>query len=113
MERMYLNNFMLNRITGIAFDFMIIASISLIDIKVLSNLWLPLLLICTAGFFGTFYYVKAASKTIYPSYELEGFLSMYGMMTGTASTGVALLREADPNLTLPRRKIWLTVLLPQ
>lgn len=101
MKRMYLNNFMLNRITGIAFDFMIIASITLIDIKVLSNLWIPLILICLAGFAGTFYYVKAASKVIYPMYKLEGFLGMYGMMTGTASTGVALLREADPNFDTP------------
>lgn len=101
MKRMYLNNFMLNRITGIAFDFMIIASITLIDIKVISSLWIPLILICTAGFAGTFFYVKAVSRTIYPLYPLEGFLSMYGMMTGTASTGVALLREADPNFDTP------------
>lgn len=101
MKRMYLNNFMLNRITGIAFDFMIIASITLIDISVLSSLWIPLILICLAGFAGTFFYVKAASTVIYPSYKLEGFLGMYGMMTGTASTGVALLREADPNFDTP------------
>lgn len=101
MKRMYLNNCMLNRITGIAFDFMIIASITLIDIRVLSDLWIPLILICTAGFAGTFFYVKTVSRTIYPSYRLEGFLSMYGMMTGTASTGVALLREADPNFDTP------------
>jgi len=101
MKRMYLNNFMLNRITGFAFDFMIIASITLIDIKVLSNLWIPLLIICTAGLAGTFWYVKAACNTIYKSYPLEGFLSMYGMLTGTASTGVALLREADPDFDTP------------
>jgi len=101
MNKVYLSNFMLNRITGFAFDFMIIASITLIDIKVLSNLWIPLLIICTAGLAGTFWYVKAACNTIYKSYPLEGFLSMYGMLTGTASTGVALLREADPDFDTP------------
>ena len=29
------------------------------------------------------------------------FLTMYGMLTGTASTGVILLREIDPNFDTP------------
>ena len=31
----------------------------------------------------------------------EQFLAMYGMLTGTASTGVILLREIDGNFTTP------------
>jgi ESS family glutamate:Na+ symporter len=101
MRRTYLNNFMLNRIAGVAFDFMIICSIILIDINVLSDLWIPLILVTTIGGFVTLYYLIYASSRIYKSYPIEGFLAMYGMLTGTASTGVAILREADPNFDTP------------
>ena len=101
MTHSYTNNFMLNRIAGFVFDFMIIASIALIDISVLANLWLPLLIITTVGGLLTFVYLIRISKIFYKNYELEGFLSMYGTMTGTASTGIALLRESDPNFVTP------------
>ena len=101
MTHSYTNNFMLNRIAGFVFDYMIIASIALINIQVLTNLWLPLLIITSAGGLVTFVYLKYISKIFYSKYELEGFLSMYGTMTGTASTGIALLREADPNFETP------------
>ena len=38
---------------------------------------------------------------MYPGYVYEGFLSMYGMLTGTISSGVLLLREIDPDLETP------------
>ena len=37
----------------------------------------------------------------YPEYEYEGLFSMFGMLTGTASTGMILLREIDPNYETP------------
>lgn len=101
MTHSYTNNFMLNRIAGFVFDYMIIASIALINIEVLANLWLPLLIVTTIGGVATFVFLKYISKIFYPKYELEGFLSMYGTMTGTASTGIALLRETDPNFETP------------
>jgi ESS family glutamate:Na+ symporter len=101
MTHSYTNNFMLNRIAGFVFDYMIIASIALINIQVLTNLWLPLLIVTSAGGFATFVYLRYIAKIFYSKYELEGFLSMYGTMTGTASTGIALLRETDPNFETP------------
>jgi glutamate:Na+ symporter, ESS family len=41
------------------------------------------------------------AKRVYHQYELEGFSVMYGMLTGTASTGIALLREVDPYYKTP------------
>ena len=40
-------------------------------------------------------------KKMYPGYEYEGFFSMFGMLTGTLSSGVLLLRELDPDLKTP------------
>ena len=48
-----------------------------------------------------FIYLKFICKKIYPEYEHEAFFSMFGMLTGTASTGMILLREIDPNFETP------------
>ncbi|MDD3383666.1 MAG: sodium/glutamate symporter [Bacilli bacterium] len=101
MNRVYTNNFMLNRIAGVVFDFMIIAAISAINIEVMSDLWVPFFIITTFGGVITFLYVKYLSKIFYKDYKIPGFLAMYGMLTGTASTGVALLREVDPDFKTP------------
>ena len=40
-------------------------------------------------------------KVLFKDYEQEQFLVMFGMLTGTASTGIMLLREVDPNFKTP------------
>lgn len=101
MTRVYPNNFMLNRIGGFMFDIMIIAGICAINIEELNYLWIPFAILCIVGGIITFYYVVYACKKIFPKYWLEATLSMYGMLTGTASTGMILLREVDPNFETP------------
>ncbi|MDW7655702.1 MAG: sodium/glutamate symporter [Bacillota bacterium] len=101
MNRKYTNNYMLNRISGSAFDIMIFASICAIQIEDLRDLWVPFLAITTIGGFFTFYYVKRMARELYPNYYLEGMLAMYGMLTGTVSTGILLLREVDPAFRTP------------
>lgn len=101
MTRQYQNNYLLSRISGVAFDFMIVAGIGSIDIFDLSGNWLPFILMAVAGGVITFVYLHYMCRKLYPGYEYEGFLSMYGMLTGTISSGVLLLREIDPNMKTP------------
>ncbi len=101
MTRQYPNNFMLNRIGGFMFDIMVIASIGAIEIKNIGHVIIPFLLICLIGGFVSFLYVNAICKHVYPSYRYQAFFSMFGMLTGTASTGMILLREVDPNFETP------------
>ena len=101
MNRQYQNNYLLSRISGVAFDLMIVAGIASIDISDLSGNWLPFILMAIAGGVVTFLYLKAMCRKLYPGYEYEGFLSMYGMLTGTISSGVLLLREIDPEMKTP------------
>ncbi len=101
MTRQYQNNYLLSRISGLAFDFMIVAGVASIDISDLSANWLPFVLMVVLGGIGTFIYLKYMCKKIYPDYPYEGFFSMYGMLTGTISSGVLLLREIDPELKTP------------
>ena len=108
MTRQYQNNYLLSRISGLAFDVMIVAGIASIDITDLSGLWIPFILLSIAGGLGTFFWVKWICKKLYPSYFYEGMISMYGMLTGTISSGVLLLREIDPDFETPAANNLLT-----
>ena len=101
MERQYQNNYLLNRISGFAFDLMIVAGIASIRLEDLSGLWLPFALLTVAGAAATWFYLAWLCKKIYPGYYYEGLMSMYGMLTGTISSGVLLLREIDPEYKTP------------
>ena len=101
IKRELTNNFLLDRISGFMFDMMIIAGVAAIDWHKFSSMWWQLLIICTVGAVATFVYIRLVSKHIYKGYEHEGFISMFGMLTGTASNGMILLREIDPKLETP------------
>lgn len=99
--KQYQNNYLLSRISGLAFDIMIVAGIGSIEISDLSGLWLPFALMAVAGAVVTLIHLKYVCKKVYGGYYYEGLLSMYGMLTGTISSGILLLRELDPQLETP------------
>ena len=101
MEREYINNYMLNRIGGFCFDIMIVAGTAAISFDEFGKFVLPFSIICALGAIATFVYVLWISKHLYPDYKYEGFFSMFGMLTGTASNGMILLREIDPKFETP------------
>ena len=101
MQREYINNHYLDRIAGTCFDVMIVAGTAAIDMGNLRGLWLPLILVCVLGAVATFWYVLRCCKKLYPDYQYEGFFAMFGMLTGTASNGMILLREIDPRFETP------------
>ncbi len=100
-RREYINNYMLNRISGFCFDIMIVAGTAAISFEEFGKFVLPFVIIVTLGTVVTFFYVLAISKHLYPDYKYEGFFSMFGMLTGTASNGMILLREIDPKFETP------------
>jgi ESS family glutamate:Na+ symporter len=97
----YQNNYLLNRISGFFFDVMIVAGIAAINLEDLTGLWLPFALLAVAGAAVTWVYLAIVCRRIYGDYYDEGLISMYGMLTGTISSGVLLLREIDPELKTP------------
>ncbi len=101
IKRELTNNFLLDRISGFMFDMMIIAGVAAIDWDQFSSMWWQLVIICTVGTVATFVYIRFVSNQIYKGYRHEGFISMFGMLTGTASNGMILLREIDPKLETP------------
>ena len=101
VRREYINNYMLNRISGFCFDIMIVAGTAAISFEEFGKFVLPFIIIVTLGTVVTFFYVLAICKHLYPDYKYEGFFSMFGMLTGTASNGMILLREIDPKFETP------------
>ena len=101
ITRQYQNNYLLSRISGYSFDLMIITGICTINFEKLAGLWIPFILMCSIGGLCTFIYLKWICKKLYPDYYYEGFISIFGMMTGVISSGVLLLREVDPKYETP------------
>lgn len=103
MTRQYPNNYMLNRIAGVVFDFMVVASIVSINIEDLASpaVWITFFVITAVGGIATMIHLHKLTKRVYKEYTLPAFAGMYGTMTGTVSTGIALLREVDPYYETP------------
>ena len=80
---------------------MIVAGIAAIRLDAIKNYWHILLVLGVVGLFSTYFYNRFVAKKLFKDYQEEQFMVMYGMLTGTASTGIMLLRELDPNYKTP------------
>jgi len=93
------NNYLLSNISNFCFDLMIVAGIAAIRLDIIGKFWWILLILGVVGAVSTYFYNRLVAKKLFPGYLEEQFLAMYGMLTGTASTGVVLLREIDPDFS--------------
>ena len=101
IKKEYVNNFLMTRISNFFFDIMVVAGIAAIRLHVLKNYWVVILINGAVGLVITFIYNHFVAKKLFPDYAEEQFLMMYGMLTGTASTGIILLREIDGEFKTP------------
>lgn len=101
LKKQYTNNFLLTRISNFCFDVMIVAGIAVIRIDYIAEYWLVIAILSVVGLFATYFYNHFVAKKLFPDYCEEQFLVMYGMLTGTASTGIILLRELDGEFKTP------------
>lgn len=101
IKKEYTNNFLLTRVSNFFFDIMVTAGIAAIRLGVLQNYWGVIIILGVIGAFTTYFYNRYVAKTLFKEYQEEQFLMMFGMLTGTASTGVILLREKDPDFKSP------------
>ena len=101
IHRNYTNDFLLTRATNFFYDIMVTASIAAIRLKIIGQYWVVLLVMGVVGLVITYIYVNFICRKLFPGYVEQQFLAMYGMLTGTASTGVILLREIDGDFKTP------------
>jgi ESS family glutamate:Na+ symporter len=69
--------------------------------SMIGKYWLILLILGVVGMVVTYVYVHFVCGKLFPAYKEQQFLAMFGMLTGTASTGVILLREIDGDFKTP------------
>ncbi len=101
LKKEYTNNFLLTRASNFFFDIMVVSSIAAIRLSVLEQYWGIMLILGVLGLTVTYTYNRWVAKVLFPDYPEEQFLMMYGMLTGTASTGIILLRELDGDFKTP------------
>ena len=101
IHRNYTNDFLLTRATNFFYDIMVTASIAAIRMGIIGKYLGVLLVMGVAGLVVTYVYVHFICKKLFPAYGEQQFLAMFGMLTGTASTGVILLREIDGDFKTP------------
>ena len=97
----YINDFLMTRISNFFFDIMVVAGVAAIRLGVLEKYWGIMLILGVVGLVSTYIYNLVVAKTLFKDYPQEQFLMMYGMLTGTASTGTILLREIDGEFRTP------------
>ena len=101
VKKEYTNNFLLTRASNFFFDVMVVAGIAVIRLDMIEKYWGVLAILAVVGLIATYAYNRLVAKTLFGEYVEEQFLAMYGMLTGTASTGVILLREIDGDFKTP------------
>ena len=100
-KREYTNNFLLTRASNFFYDIMVVAGIAAIRLDLIDNYWGVLIILGVVGLAITYAYNRIVVNVLFKEYREEQFLAMYGMLTGTASTGVILLREVDGDFKTP------------
>ena len=101
LRREQINDFLMTRASNFFFDLMVVAGVAAIRLDILENYWGIILIMGVVGLISTYVYNYYVAKTLFPAYQEEQFLTMYGMLTGTASTGIILLREIDSEFKTP------------
>lgn len=97
----------MDRISGFAFDIMIVAGVAAIEINDIKDYIFPIIILSILGAILTYAYIRKASQECFPGFEHEMFLMSYGTLTGTASNGVILMKEIDPNLRTPTSSLYI------
>jgi ESS family glutamate:Na+ symporter len=95
------NDYMLSNISSLSFNFMITGAVLTITIDFLTEFGWLLILVSAIGGFATLFYVRFLTQKVYSDYKDEYFVGLFGMLTGVASTGIALLKGLDRNLESP------------
>lgn len=107
VKREYINNYQMDRISGFAFDVMIVAGVSAIEINDIRRYLLPIIILSIVGTIITYIYIRLVAKHCFKGFEHEFFLMSFGTLTGTASNGMILMKEIDPNLQTPTSSLYI------
>ncbi len=90
------DNQRLNRIAGTSVDFMVTASIAAISLVIVAQYWMPIMIMGILGGLITSLTLLWLSSRLFEDYIFQRTILLFGALTGTLPTGLALLRVIDP-----------------
>jgi ESS family glutamate:Na+ symporter len=91
----------LNRTAGASVDLMVTAAVATIALTVVAQYWLPLLVMGIVGGVITTITCLWTTSRLFEQHQFGRAILLYGNMTGTLSSGLALLRVIDPEFKTP------------
>jgi ESS family glutamate:Na+ symporter len=86
----------LTRVSGFSVDFMVSGALAAISLIFVGRYWFPILVMSSVCGLMVTFTVPWVSSRLFRDYKFERMLMLYGVSTGTLSTGLALLRVMDP-----------------
>ncbi|MFZ3110279.1 MAG: sodium:glutamate symporter [Rectinemataceae bacterium] len=86
----------LTRVSGFSVDFMVAGALAAISLVFVGKYWIPIVVMSTVCGIMVSITVPWMSSRLFHDYKFERMLMLYGVSTGTLSTGLALLRVMDP-----------------
>ncbi|MBN1520627.1 MAG: sodium:glutamate symporter [Spirochaetales bacterium] len=86
----------MSRISGMAVDYMVAGALAAIELVFVGKYWLPILVVSTVGGVAVTLTVPWLCSRIFKDHRYERMIMIFGVSTGTLSTGLALLRILDP-----------------
>lgn len=91
----------LTRIAGGSVDLMVASAVAAISLVVVMQYWIPILLLSTTIGLFVFFSVPWMASRLFHTHRFHRALIIFGGMTGTLPTGLALLRMVDPDFETP------------
>jgi len=89
------------RITGWSVDFLLVATISAIEIAIIWKYLLPMSIISIVTGIVTLFVIVYIGKRIWKEFAFERTAGIYGTCTGTVPSGLLLVRILDPDFQTP------------
>ncbi len=96
-KRIYpIDHALMQRLSGTALDFLVVAAISTISIDVIAGGLLPFLIIVFCGLIWNIFCVVFLARRFLPNFWFERAIAEMGQSMGVTATGLLLLRAVDP-----------------
>ena len=96
-----MDNHALTRIAGFSVDLMVASAVGAISVVVVVQYWIPITVMSAIAGTLVLLTVPWMSSRIFTNHRFDRLMILYGGMTGTMPTGLALLRVIDPEFETP------------
>ena len=91
----------MERISGASLDYLVVAAVATIQIRVVAANWLPLVILVVAGTVWSCAMVLCIAPRIFRTAWFERAIAEFGQAMGVTATGLLLLRTVDPENRTP------------